>query len=79
MRTGRGFKTAQRHRDFLKGVLDRLGAGETLRTADLADEFGVAQRTIHRAICELRDEGHDIKGSAGLGGGVRLSTKQEAA
>lgn len=79
MKLGRGRKAVSQHELFLKDLLGRLGAGELLRCEDLADEFGVAQRTVYRAIRELRDEGHVIKGSAGLGGGIRLPTKQEAA
>lgn len=60
-------------------IVLQLTDGSVHRAEDLANRYGVVLRTVYRAIQSLRDDGYDIKGSAGLGGGVRLSTRREAA
>lgn len=72
MKWGKGRKTKARHAEFLARLLATLQDGQMHRTDDLAVELGVVQRTVCRAIAELRDMGYKIGGSPGKGGGMML-------
>ena len=53
-------------------ILNALYRGATT-VADIAQAFGVSERTVYRDISALRDAGHDILASPGPGGGVRIA------
>jgi predicted DNA-binding transcriptional regulator YafY len=57
----------------LENVASLLKADEHVTVAGLAEELGVAQRTLWRDIQLLRDQGYPIEADRGRGGGVRLS------
>lgn len=61
-------KTAAR-RDRVLALLYR---GSTTVPA-IARELGVSERTVYRDVSALRDAGHDILATPGLGGGVRVA------
>jgi predicted DNA-binding transcriptional regulator YafY len=62
---------ADRRDLLLRRLADQPGI-----TADLlADELGVAIRTIFRDLDKLRDRGYPIESSRGRGGGLRLTAR----
>ena len=57
--------------DRILDLLEYLRGLESTTVAQIASEFGVSARTIHRDLGTLRERGHPISGDAGPGGGVR--------
>lgn len=56
----------------LDRLATRLKSDEPLVLKDIADEFGVSQRTLSRDIQILRERGLPVEADRGRGGGVRL-------
>lgn len=56
----------------LEKLTAMLKADGVLKTADLADNFGISERTLFRDIAILRQRGLPIDADRGRGGGIRL-------
>lgn len=56
----------------LDALSQRLSDGAVHGVADLARELGVSQRTLARDLALLREQGWDLEGASGRGGGVRV-------
>lgn len=56
----------------LDALSQRLSDGAVHAVADLAGELGVSQRTLARDLALLREQGWDLEGASGRGGGVRV-------
>src|SRR5699024_12295338 len=55
-------------------VLNALSTGRVLRACDLAVRFTTSERTIRRAIADLRAAGDRIDAAPGAGGGNAAPT-----
>lgn len=53
-------------------LLSLLSTGTLIRSDEIAQRMGVAERTVRRDISTLRDLGYEIEPVKGLGGGYRM-------
>lgn len=57
-------------------LLDVLRGQEATTVSQLASTLGVSERTIHRDLATLREQGTPISSDTGPGGGVRLERER---
>lgn len=62
----------------LDALAERLADGQAHVLQALAAESGVSLRTLARDVAVLREQGWDIEGSSGRGGGIRIANRWAA-